>query len=197
MREFLSRIKADFLLSSVICIALGIVFIIWRASVLEVVANILAVVLIIVGAIYVCSFFMRIITNGLSVAMGLIVLAVGIWFMIQPRIVVELIPIVIGLVLIFHSIRSIIEAIDARKYGYGGWNIGLVFSIISLVCGIICVTNAFDLMKTATAIVGVILIFNGISNIWITGCATSAENKYNKKKEFEAQFVEDKEDNSI
>ena len=33
MKEFLGRIKADFLLSSVLCIALGLVFIIWRASV--------------------------------------------------------------------------------------------------------------------------------------------------------------------
>ena len=29
MKEFLGRIKADFLLSSVLCIALGLVFIIW------------------------------------------------------------------------------------------------------------------------------------------------------------------------
>ena len=45
MKEFLGRIKADFLLSSVLCIALGLVFIIWRASVLTIVANVLAVVL--------------------------------------------------------------------------------------------------------------------------------------------------------
>ena len=75
------------------------------------------------------------------------VLAVGIWFLVQPQVVVSLIPIVIGVVLIFHSIRSIIEAVDARKYGYGGWSVGLIFSIISLVFGIICVTNAFDVMK--------------------------------------------------
>ena len=193
MKEFLNRIKADFLLSSVLCIALGLVFIIWRASVLEIVANILAVALIIIGAIYVCSFFLRIITNGLSVAMGLIVLAVGIWFMVQPRVVVELIPIVIGLVLIFHSIRSIVEAIDAKKYGYGAWNVGLILAVISLVCGILCVTNAFNIMKTATVVVGLILIFNGVSNIWITSRATKAETAYNKQHEFEAKFVEDQE----
>ena len=39
MKEFLGRIKADFLLSSVLCIALGLVFIIWRASVLTIVAK--------------------------------------------------------------------------------------------------------------------------------------------------------------
>ena len=55
MKEFLGRIKADFLLSSVLCIALGLVFIIWRASVLTIVANVLAIVLIIIGVVYMCS----------------------------------------------------------------------------------------------------------------------------------------------
>ena len=193
---FSGRIKADFLLSSVLCIALGLVFIIWRASVLTIVANVLAVVLIIIGVVYMCSYFLNIVTNGFSAMLGLVVLAVGIWFLVQPKVVVSLIPIVIGLVLIFHSIRSIIEAVDARKYGYGGWSVGLIFSIISLIFGIICVTNAFDVMKTATVVVGIILIFNGVSNIWITSRATKAESAYNKQKEFEATFVEDrKEDN--
>ena len=196
MKEFLGRIKDDFLLSSVLCIALGLVFIIWRASVLTIVANVLAVVLIIIGVVYMCSYFLNIVTNGFSAMLGLVVLAVGIWFLVQPKVVVSLIPIVIGLVLIFHSIRSIIEAVDARKYGYGGWSVGLIFSIISLIFGIICVTNAFDVMKTATVVVGIILIFNGVSNIWITSRATKAESAYNKQKEFEATFVEDrKEDN--
>ena len=194
MREFLNRVKADFLLSSVLCIALGIVFIVWRASVLEVVANILAVLLIIIGAMYVCSYFLKIVTNGLSVMMGIVVLAVGIWFLLQPRIVVELIPIVIGLVLIFHSIRSIVEAIDAKKYGYNAWGVGMVLSVISLVCGILCVTNAFNIMKTATVIVGLILIFNGVSNIWITSRATKAETAYNRQQEFESKFVEDRDE---
>ena len=163
---------------------------------LTIVANVLAVVLIIIGVVYMCSYFLNIVTNGFSAMLGLVVLAVGIWFLVQPKVVVSLIPIVIGLVLIFHSIRSIIEAVDARKYGYGGWSVGLIFSVISLIFGIICVTNAFDVMKTATVVVGIILIFNGVSNIWITSRATKAESSYNKQKEYEATFVEDrKEDN--
>ena len=70
MKEFLGRIKADFLLSSVLCIALGLVFIIWRASVLTIVANVLAVVLIIIGVVYMCSYFLNIVTNGFSATAG-------------------------------------------------------------------------------------------------------------------------------
>lgn len=126
MKEFLGRIKADFLLSSVLCIALGLVFIIWRASVLTIVANVLAVVLIIIGVVYMCSYFLSIVTNGLSALLGLMVLAVGIWFLVQPQ-VVEPDTYSNWSGAHFHSIRSIIEAVDARKYGYGGWSVGLIF----------------------------------------------------------------------
>ena len=59
MIDFLRRIKADFLLSSVLCIALGLVFIIWRSAVLEIIAGILAVGLIIIGAVYMCCYFLK------------------------------------------------------------------------------------------------------------------------------------------
>lgn len=47
------------------------------------------------------QLFLSIVTNGLSALLGLMVLAVGIWFLVQPQVVVSLIPIVIGVVLIF------------------------------------------------------------------------------------------------
>lgn len=57
-------------------------------------------------------------------------------------------------------------------------------------------TNAFDVMKTATVVVGIILIFNGVSNIWITTRATKAESAYNKQMEYESTFVEDRKDDN-
>ena len=96
MKDFLKRIKADYLLSSLVCILLGIVFIVWRGAVLDVMGSIFAVVLIILGVIYLSSYFLEIITNGFSAIMGIIVLALGIWFLIQPDIVVSIIPILIG-----------------------------------------------------------------------------------------------------
>ena len=76
MKEFLRRIKADFLLSSVLCILLGVVFIIWNNGVLNVIGSVLAIGMIVIGVVYLGSFFLSIVTNGLSVVMGLLVLAV-------------------------------------------------------------------------------------------------------------------------
>lgn len=193
MKEFLAKIKADFLMSSFMCIVLGIVLIIWKDGVLDIIGTILSIALIIVGIVYLSSYFLNIVTNGLSVFMGIIVLAVGIWFMIQPSIVVSLIPIALGVVLIFHGTRSIFESINAKKYGFGKWNIGIILSIVSLIFGVMCVVDAFGMMEKAIMLVGFILIFNGVTNIWVALTSSRAETLYKKNETIDVEFNEDKE----
>ena len=194
MKEFLAKIKADFLMSSFMCIVLGIVLIIWKDGVLDIIGSILSVVLIVVGIVYLSSYFLHIVTNGFSAFMGIIVLAVGIWFLIQPSVVVSLIPIALGVVLVFHGTRSIIESINARKYGFGSWNIGIFLSVISLIFGLICIVDAFGIMEKAVMLVGFILVFNGASNIWIALTSSRAESIYRKNETIDVEFNEDKED---
>ena len=190
MRDFLKKIKADFLLSSLGCIGLGIVFIIWKDSVLGFMGSAFAIILIIMGAVDLCSYFMRIISNGMSVLTGIVLLAVGIWFLIDPKVIVTLIPIVIGVVLLFHGIRGLMEVYQAKKFGSNAWMVGMVMAIISVLLGVACIVNAFGIMQKATMIVGIILIYNGVSNIWIAGHAAKAEDKY--KKTVDVEFVEDR-----
>ncbi len=199
MKEFLKKIKIDFLLSSIMSVVLGIIFIVFGSSILKTIASIFAIGLIAIGLIYLCSYFLKIVTNNFSVVVGICILAVGIWFLVRPKVVVSIVPVVIGVLLVFHSVRGIIESVHANNLGYEAWNIGLILSLISMLCGIICITNAFNLMTTATAVVGVILIYNGISNIWITSRVVKAQKnadngsgEINDKVEFEAEFIEDK-----
>ena len=193
MKEFLARIKADFLMSSFMCIVVGIVLIICKDGVLDIIGTILSIALIIVGIVYLSSYFLNIVTNGFSVFMGIIVLAVGIWFVIWPSIVVSLIPIVLGIVLIFHGTRSIFESINAKKYGFRRWNIAIILSIISIIFGVLCVVDAFGMMEKAIMLVGFILIFNGVTNIWVALTSSRAETLYKKNETIDVEFNEDKE----
>ena len=181
MKEFLKQIKADYLLSSILCILLGVVFIIWKDGVLGVMGSMFAILLIIIGVVYLGSFFLNLVTNGVSVLMGIIILAVGIWFLIEPSVIVSLIPIVIGVVLLFHGIRALKETLEAKKYGFSSWGVNLVLALLGIVFGIICIFDAFGVMEKAIMLVGIILVFNGISNIWIAGTATHAAKDYARK----------------
>lgn len=132
MREFLKRAKADYLLSSVLCIVLGIIFVVWKGGVIDVIGTLLSIAMIIVGIIYLGSFILSLATFGASTIVGILVLAVGIWFLIQPSLIVSLVPVILGVGLVFHGIRAVTEAVNAKKYGYEKWGMDLVFAIICL-----------------------------------------------------------------
>lgn len=192
MKDFLKRIRADYLFSSVLCIVLGIVFIIWRGGVIDIIGTIMAIGLIVIGAVYLTSFFLNIVTNGISVFMGVIILAVGIWFLIQPSVIVSLIPIVIGVVLAFHGVRGIKETLDAKSNGLNFLTFNLVLSILEIVFGLVCVFDAFGVMEKAVAVVGVFLVLGGLSNIWIAESATHAAREYARRNGvIDVEFVED------
>ena len=57
MKETLKRIKADIIVSALLCIALGIVLLVWPAETIDVFCKILAVGLIIMGGVDIASYF--------------------------------------------------------------------------------------------------------------------------------------------
>lgn len=180
MRDFFRKVRADFLLSSILCIALGIVFIIWKGAVVDVLGTALSVIILIVGLIYLCGFFTHITENFMSVLVGILFAAIGIWLLIDPTKMLSLIPILIGVGLLFQGGRGIAESMESKKFGYQRWMVNFVLSVINVVFGIICILFARDIIEAAAVLVGILLIYNGLSNIWIIGCASSAQRNFEK-----------------
>lgn len=192
MKDFLRRVKADFLLSSILCIILGLVFIIYREATVNALGMLIAIGMIVVGLIYLGSFFLHFVTNGFSATIGAIILVIGVWILIQPAIVVSLIPIVIGVVLTAHGIRALRESIASKEYGYESWGVGAGLAVISIVLGIFCIINAFGIVKMASVLIGVALIYNGVSNIYVAITGTKAEKTYRANQEpIDIEFKED------
>ena len=192
MKDFLKRIKADYLLSSILTIIFGLALIIGRAAILKTIGSLLAIILIVVGLIYVASYFIGATFNSFSAVMGAFVLAIGAWFWANQEVIVGFIPKLIGMIFFFHGIRGILEAIVAKGFQAKTWKAGIILSVISVVLGLLCMINAFGIMKNALALVGIFLIYNGVSNIFIAGTSSRAERKYNKGETIDSSFVEDR-----
>ena len=79
------------------------------------IGTLLSVAMIIVGIIYLGSFILSLATFGASTIVGILVLAVGIWFLIQPSLIVSLVPVILGVGLVFHGVRAVTEAVNAKK----------------------------------------------------------------------------------
>ena len=63
MKDFMKRIRADFLLSSLLCIALGVVFLVWPETISGILGTVCAIVLIAIGIVYLCSYFLNVVSN--------------------------------------------------------------------------------------------------------------------------------------
>ncbi len=112
MKELLKKMKADFMLSSALCIILGIIIVIYRDGVINLIGRIIAVMMIVIGIVYLGSFLLGLAANSFSVVAGILVLAAGIWVLSQPAAVMSLVPVIIGVLLLFHGIRAVMCKTD-------------------------------------------------------------------------------------
>ena len=56
MKDFFKRVKADAIMSAVLCIALGVVLIVWPGETINIVCKVLAAGLIILGGVELFSY---------------------------------------------------------------------------------------------------------------------------------------------
>lgn len=183
MKDFIKRIKGDFLLSSIFSIILGIILIIWGGATLILLGRMIGIILLLIGAAYLLNFFMGSMNYSLNGIVGGVIALIGIWILIEPKVIVSIVPIVIGVVLIFHGVKSITYSIESRDYGNERWGIGVLLGVVSIILGVLCIVGAFGIMKIAFAVIGIALIYSGISNLWVAFRTTKAETAYHKKME--------------
>ncbi len=174
MRETLKRIKADMILSAVLCVILGIVILFWPEQTIGLFCRVLAAGLIVMGVLYVLSYFNNRLMHPFSGILGFVVLFVGIWIFLKPQSVASLIPIVIGVILVVHAIQDIRLAFEVRRNNYESWWGMLVIASVSMVFGILSIVKAFGIVTFAVRMIGIGLIYDGVSDLWIVTTAARA-----------------------
>lgn len=183
MKEWMRKLRADLLLTSVLCVLLGIVLIVWTDTTIGLIGTVFGVIMVAIGAVYLLGFAMKAGSNLLSVILGAIVLLLGVWILIEPSVVATMIPIVLGVLLVGHGIRGLREAWASKTYGFSGWIINMVLAAVSIGIGVYCILKAFAVVKLTFTIIGIALIYNGVSDIWIALSTSKAEREYVNGKE--------------
>lgn len=183
MGETFKRIKADIILSALVCVALGVVLLIWPAKTIDIFCRILAVGLMVMGGAQIASYFSNRGSHLFAGGLGLIVLLVGVWIFIRPESIVSLIPIVIGVILCVHGIQDMRLAFETKGNGYENWWSMIIIAAISLMLGVLCIVNAFGMVKLALQFIGIALIYDGLSDLWIASRAIHAAKVMREQEE--------------
>lgn len=191
MKEFFKRVKANMIFGALMCLLLGIVLLVWPKETIDIFCKVLALGLVIMGVVDLVSYFMNRTAQTFSGIVGLIVLLIGIWVFLKPERVEGLIPIVIGAILVIHAVQDIKLAIETKQNGYEKWWSMLIIAAISLVLGVISIVDAIGVVTLAMQFVGIALIYDGISDLWVVTKAVRTAKAM--RQEAEALDVEYKE----
>ena len=163
--EKLKSIRLHITASAIACLALGVVFLIWPTQVTNIIAYVVGGLLVVIGGIQAVSKIVNNENRSSGLLVGLLILIIGVWIIFHPQTTVSLIPMVIGVVLVVSGIQELSLAITAKNVDASKWGWMILGAVITIVFGIICICVAFKIVTIAMRLLGLFLIYDGISSM--------------------------------
>lgn len=170
MTEFLKGLKVNYTASALVCVVLGLVLLIWPGTTTQIVCMLLGVVLLIYGVIQILMYLISrersIVSQGMML-LGIIVSVIGIWILVRPEMIIMAVPVIVGILIVIHGLHNVVQAIALKKDGYEGWWIACLMGVLTAVLGGILIYNPFTVVDTIVRLIGIFLIYDGLSDMWI------------------------------
>ena len=177
MEKILKKMKTNVVASSLLCVALGLILLLWPGLSIKIVCTAVGAVLIMSGVIRIMEYFF--VRDGsmysqINLIFGIVLSAVGIWIVLSPEKVLSLIPIILGIVITLHGLHNIKQAIGLCQDKYDKWWIALLLGILTVGFGVLLICRPFAAIDTMVMLIGVFLIYDGLSNVWIVSRISKA-----------------------
>ena len=177
MSDLLKRMKTNALLSAALYALLGLVLLLWPELSTSVLCFALGLILLLCGLGDVIEFLRHrdgSLYAALHLGVGVILAAVGLWLMSQPTLVTVVIPRIVGVLICFHGFSDVSDAMTIRKNGSSRWTAAGLLGLVTLVLGVVLVICPFKAFTTVVRLLGAFLLYDGISDLWITGQVSKA-----------------------
>ena len=158
------------ILVSIIYILLG-AFILYKPTTAgDSLCYLLAGTLALIGVIEIITFAVTkvedlIASGSYSLAIGIILLVLAVFVIVQKELVVSLIPFIFGLMIAINGIISIQHAINLKRLQYGSGNATLILAVAIAIFGIVISMFPFKSVETLFLLIGIGLVVSGVFDI--------------------------------
>lgn len=191
MESLLKKIKTNVVSSSLLCVILGLVLVFRPGMSMRIVCTAVGVVLLVAGVMRIMAYFaMR---DGsmyaqVNLVFGIVLAVVGVWIVMKPDTVLAIIPIIVGIVIVIHGLHNLKQAMELWRDKYDKWWIAFLMGVLTVGFGVLLICRPFAAIDTVVMLIGIFLIYDGLSNIWIV--SRVYKNAKMMRQEMEAVDVE-------
>ena len=170
MADFLRGLKANYLISALLCVILGLVLLIFPGTTTQIVCMLLGIVLFAYGAIQIVSYLFNkertIVSQGMLV-LGIVFAVIGGWIMLKPEMIIMAVPVIVGVLIVIHGLHNATQAFALKSSGYEKWWVVFLLGVLTVILGGILIYNPFKVVNTVVRLIGIFLIYDGLSDVWI------------------------------
>lgn len=166
----MSQLKKSKLIAGIISAVLGVVLLFWPGLTMGLICQFVGAALAVTGVLTAAVFFTQPKESPFrtwSLIAGIPLAVLGIAIFMKPAFLIEVIPIVVGVIVLIDGAANLVETIGIMKQGYSRWWISLIFAVLTILLGIILIMRPFGVAQFITQAIGVIMLYNGISDIFI------------------------------
>lgn len=191
MESLLKKIKTNVVISSALCVILGLVLVFRPGLSMRIVCTAVGVVLILSGAMRMVDYFTArdgSLFSQANLIFGIVLAVVGVWIVLKPDKVMAIIPIIVGIVIAIHGLHNLQQAAGLWRDKYDRWWVALILGVLTVGFGVLLVCRPFAAIDTVVMLIGFFLIYDGLSNVWIV--SRVYKNAKIMKQEMEAVDVE-------
>lgn len=108
-------------------------------------------------------------------ASGVMLVAVALFILLEPDLIISLLPVLLGLLLIMGAARELQFMVDLKRLHEGRWVMALVAALIQVILGILILWNPFATAMVLMQFIGVSVLIESISQIVFTAIFSRSE----------------------
>lgn len=166
LERAIQEFRWSYIITALAFLVLGVVMVIKPSLAMNALCYLVGAVLTVYGVFNIFSFlFARERTVTFELIVGVLTTAIGIFTLISPSSIMNILQLVLGLVIIIDSLLGLKRAFALRELESKGWKTMLILSVAAAVLGILFMVKK-DLFGTVLfTIIGIVLTCQGISDL--------------------------------
>ena len=178
IKKFFTKLKWEKLVTAIVAIVLGIVFVADPNGSGDAVCKVAGVAMIVLAA----AMLIRYITSARlfpeNLIFSAVLLLLGIFFIAKSGVVMTVLGLFFGIFLVIDGASKVRDGIDAAKAKMQGWWIWFILALLTIVLGVLVMFG-----ESVMTLLGVSLIVDGVSDIVTTLWLSAGVRKVKKEIE--------------
>lgn len=165
------EMKKNTIISSLIYVVIGLILTFFPGSTARTIGYAFATVILIAGLGFLYRFATKDIRYsfvGNELVIGAVLVIASIFVYVRVESVISIIPVLLGVVIVVSGISKLQSAIGLHNNHYRGSTTVLVFAVLNLLFGVVLIINPFEAVTTLIMLIGLGLIFSGVTDFVTT-----------------------------